>query len=109
MAEKFAHSLDVFTPGLSKKSEVPKLCVKEDESYTVIDIEEWLTKTSMLIWILDVVFRNVFSLQEVYYMYCISNKWGCVFNLYAPSFTVKQISIHMKIEKGRIILAGWLF
>ena len=69
MAEKFAHSL-VITTGLSKKAEVPKLCVKEDESYTVIDIEEWLTKTSMLIWILDVVFRNVFSLQEVYYMYC---------------------------------------
>ena len=64
--KRFVLSLfyELFAKGLSKKSEVPKLCVKEDESYTVIDIEEWLTKTSMLIWILDVVFRNVFSLQE---------------------------------------------
>ena len=90
MAEKFAHSLDVFTPGLSKKSEVPKLCVKEDESYTVIDIEEWLTKTSMLIWILDVVFRNVFSLQEVYYMYCISNKWA-----------VYSICMHLLLQSNK--------
>ncbi|CAG2218258.1 unnamed protein product [Mytilus edulis] len=33
------------------------------ELYTK-DIEEWLTKTSMMIWILDVVFLNTFCLDE---------------------------------------------
>lgn len=55
---------ELYAKGLSKRAEIPKLCVPKDTSYTVIDIEQWLTKTSMMIWIMDVVFTNVFSLQE---------------------------------------------
>ncbi|CAG2199486.1 unnamed protein product [Mytilus edulis] len=64
--ERFVLSLffELYTKGISKKLAVPTLCVPKDTCFTVIDIEEWLTKTSMMIWILDVVFLNTFCLDE---------------------------------------------